>query len=95
MGIRRAWRSAVPSLRSYHTFWALMLIAMLTGCAVGPNFQTPDAPDVTGYLGRGGTSGDAIPGQALARTADIPERWWELFHSRHLNALIEQGIEMP
>jgi NodT family efflux transporter outer membrane factor (OMF) lipoprotein len=65
---------------------------MLTGCAVGPNFQTPDAPEVTGYLARGGTAGSAIPGQALARTAEVPERWWELFHSRYLNALIEQGI---
>jgi NodT family efflux transporter outer membrane factor (OMF) lipoprotein len=66
---------------------------MLTGCAVGPNFQTPDAPDVTGYLARGGTSTNAaIPGQILARRAEIPDRWWELFQSKHLNALIEQGI---
>jgi NodT family efflux transporter outer membrane factor (OMF) lipoprotein len=70
----------------------MVLVAMLTGCAVGPNFQTPDAPDVTGYLGRGGAGEAAIPGQALARRADIPDRWWELFRSRHLNALITQGI---
>ena len=71
----------------------LILITMLTGCAVGPNFQTPDAPDVTGYLARGGTPPTAtVPGQVLARRAEIPDRWWELFRSRHLNALIEKGI---
>ena len=69
-----------------------MLIAMLTGCAVGPDFQTPEAPDVTGYLGRNATAASTVPGQALARSAEIPERWWELFRSRHLNALVERGI---
>ncbi len=71
----------------------MVLVAILAGCAVGPNFQTPDAPDVTGYLARGGTAPtSAIPGQVLTRRAEIPDRWWELFQSRHLNALIEQGI---
>ena len=81
-----------PGIASSYVIGFLILIATLTGCAVGPNFQTPDAPEVTGYLARGGTAGSAIPGQALARTAEVPERWWELFHSRYLNALIEQGI---
>ena len=90
MGIRRAWRSTVPSLRSYHTFWALIFIAMLTGCAVGPDFLTPGPPDVTGYLGRGAPA--VVPGQTLARSADIPHRWWELFQSPHLNKLMEQGL---
>ena len=71
----------------------LIIIVLLAGCAVGPNFQTPDAPDVTGYLARGGTAPiDTIPGQVLARRAEIPDRWWELFHSRPLNDLIAQGI---
>src|SRR5262249_24433577 len=30
--------------------------------------------------------------RVVDRGADIPARWWELFGSRHLNALIEQGI---
>ncbi len=64
---------------------------MLAGCAVGPNFQPPEAPDTAGYLSRSGKA-DAVPGQALARRAAIPARWWELFHSRHLNMMIEEGI---
>ncbi len=70
---------------------ALVIAFMLAGCAVGPNFQSPEAPDATGYLSRSGKA-DAVPGQALSRRAEIPARWWELFHSRHLNTLIEEGI---
>ena len=76
--------------RATHTLGTVILTTMLTSCAVGPDFKTPDAPDVTGYLGRGNSV--AVPGQAMVRAADIPQRWWELFHSRHLNALVERGI---
>lgn len=37
-------------------------------------------------------AGDRIPGAKLVRGGDIPERWWELFRSRHLNGLVEEGI---
>ncbi len=69
---------------------------MLTGCAVGPNFQTPPPPGVTGYLSNDRApdvaGGTGAPGQRLAQGSDIPGEWWELFRSRHLNELIEQGI---
>lgn len=68
---------------------------MLTSCAVGPDFRTPDPPDVSTYLpgeAVSGVAGDRVPGQSVAKGRDIPARWWELFHSRHLNDLIEQGI---
>jgi len=50
---------------------------------------------VTWYLPRppgGPAAGDSVAGQRLLFGADIPERWWELFRSRHLNDLITQGI---
>jgi NodT family efflux transporter outer membrane factor (OMF) lipoprotein len=75
---------------------SLVLLAAPAGCAVGPDFQTPDAPPVGGYLSpspSGGLPpGDRVPGQELLSGVDIPERWWELFHSQHLNELVEQGI---
>jgi NodT family efflux transporter outer membrane factor (OMF) lipoprotein len=37
-------------------------------------------------------SGERVDGQTLARGSDIPARWWELFRSRPLSAMIEQGI---
>jgi NodT family efflux transporter outer membrane factor (OMF) lipoprotein len=73
---------------------ALIFAPMLTGCAVGPDFQTPPPPEVTSYLGRlaGLIPGDRVPGQRVVQGADIPGRWWELFRSRHLNELITEGI---
>ena len=67
---------------------------MLTGCAVGPDFQPPSPPGVTGYVPAGGRSAasEPIPDQKLVAGAAIPDRWWELFRSRHLNELITQGI---
>jgi len=35
---------------------------------------------------------DHIPGTRVYR-GDIPARWWELFRSRHLNQLVEDGIK--
>jgi NodT family efflux transporter outer membrane factor (OMF) lipoprotein len=69
---------------------------MLMGCAVGPDFQSPDAPGVTGFLPGRATAvtatADGVPTQVASYGHDIPGRWWELFRSRHLNMLIEDGI---
>ena len=67
---------------------------MLTGCAVGPDFQPPPPPGVSGFLppGRAPATSNPLPGQQLVAGASIPDRWWELFRSRHLNDLITQGI---
>src|SRR6058998_2162979 len=74
----------------------LVLAAMLTGCTVGPDFQTPSAPDVTGYLPHMGSSRsalrEAVPGAAFMHGAYISDRWWELLHSRHLNELIRSAL---
>ncbi len=78
--------------------WLLAIGAALTGCAVGPDFERPAAPDVEGYSREplaaktataGVTGGEA---QRLVRGLDIPGQWWTLFHSEALNALIEQAL---
>jgi NodT family efflux transporter outer membrane factor (OMF) lipoprotein len=67
----------------------MMLVAsMLAGCTLGPDFKVPDAPPIAGFL----PAHDRPPGRIFVPGADIPARWWELFQSRHLNDLIEQGI---
>jgi len=69
---------------------------MLAGCAVGPDFQPPPPPAVNGYLARGGSlesaAADKVPGQRMVPGGNVSERWWELFHSRHLNELMTEGI---
>src|SRR6266568_2379617 len=80
-------------LRRHHA--TLVAALMLSGCAVGPDFQVPEPPLVTSYLPQNRVSDAAreqVPGQALVRGSDISARWWELFHSRYLNQLIEQGL---
>jgi NodT family efflux transporter outer membrane factor (OMF) lipoprotein len=61
---------------------------MLTGCAVGPNFAPPEPPDVTGYVPKS----EGLRAATRFVAGDIPPRWWELFHSKALSRMIEEGI---
>ena len=72
-----------------------ILTATLASCAVGPNFQPPQPPAVTDYLpahAAGLAGGERVPRQKIVRGGDIPDRWWELFRSQHLNTLITDGM---
>jgi NodT family efflux transporter outer membrane factor (OMF) lipoprotein len=68
------------------------------GCAVGPDFKRPAAPEVSDYTahplaapvtGTGVAGGEA---QRFAMGSDISADWWTLFHSKPLNELIEQAL---
>jgi NodT family efflux transporter outer membrane factor (OMF) lipoprotein len=78
---------------------SLSLVALLAGCAVGPDFKRPDPPAVTGYLPGDAplrtvaTSGAFGAPQRFVQEMDIPGQWWTLFHSQPLNDLIEQSIK--
>lgn len=66
-----------------------LAVVMLSGCTVGPDFGPPEPPAVTGYIGREGA--DRVTPRVV--TGDLPYRWWELFRSRQLSQLIEEGIQ--
>jgi NodT family efflux transporter outer membrane factor (OMF) lipoprotein len=76
-----------------------LAIVVLAGCAVGPNFKKPDAPEVDGYAqkplvnpqGAVGAQGGKL--QEFVSGADIPAQWWTLFHSKALNSLVESSIK--
>lgn len=74
-------------------------MAVAAGCALGPDFHRPAAPQVSGYipepLSAQTTSADVAGGEAqrLVQGLDIPGQWWTLFHSRPLNALIAQALK--
>ena len=71
---------------------------MLAGCASGPDFKPPAAPDVAGY------TTTALPAQTVAAPtalggaqrfvagAPIAAQWWRLFGSAKLDALIEAAL---
>ena len=78
---------------------ALAAATILTGCAVGPDFVHPAAPDIVRYtrepLAPRAASAAAPSGQAQRFVADrdIPQEWWALFKSPALNAVIEQALQ--
>jgi NodT family efflux transporter outer membrane factor (OMF) lipoprotein len=69
-------------------------VASFAGCAVGPDFDIPSAPNVGSLT----PQRLRIPGAAAGETQryvgdlDIPGDWWALFHSRPLNDLIERAL---
>ena len=77
----------------------LTAAALLAGCAVGPDFEPPAAPDTTRYtrepLSTGTASAPVAGGEAqkFVTNMRIPDQWWTLFRSRELNALIERSIK--
>jgi NodT family efflux transporter outer membrane factor (OMF) lipoprotein len=76
----------------------LTAVAVLAGCAVGPDFRRPAAPEVNGYTPEHlapRTSGARVSGGASQRFVegmDIPGQWWRLFHSRALDELVDESI---
>jgi NodT family efflux transporter outer membrane factor (OMF) lipoprotein len=77
---------------------AAPVLALLTGCAVGPNFKRPAAPEVSDYvpapLSNTTSTPNTVAGetQRFAAGADIAADWWTLFHSVPLNELIDRSL---
>ena len=75
-----------------------ILVLLLAGCAVGPDFKKPAPPEVNGYTTTPlsttvGTTN--VPGgepQRFTEGLDITGEWWTLFHSKALNDLIERSL---
>ena len=65
----------------------------LSGCMVGPNFQRPAAPQVAGFLPPGAPPAPvSADSQVIVQGMDIPARWWTVFHSAELDALVAQAL---
>ncbi|HUW25178.1 MAG TPA: TolC family protein, partial [Gallionella sp.] len=74
------------------------IAVLMSGCAVGPDFQKPAPPAVKGYtaepLSTHSSSADAtVQLQQFDAGRDIPAQWWELFHSPALNRLVERALK--
>ncbi|RKE39906.1 NodT family efflux transporter outer membrane factor (OMF) lipoprotein [Paraburkholderia sp. BL23I1N1] len=78
---------------------ALLCSLVLCGCAVGPDFQAPAAPDTQTYThhaeASGTVSSDATPGSAQTfTTADSAmPMWWQQFRSEPLDRLVKQALD--
>jgi len=76
-----------------------LAVLALGGCAVGPNFHTPAAPSVSGYtpgpppLQTAAASVAGGASQNFLQDGDVPGKWWELYQSPALNALVERSLK--
>ncbi|CRL49510.1 efflux transporter outer membrane subunit [Pseudomonas sp. URMO17WK12:I11] len=67
------------------TFCALLIMS-LSACTVGPDFHKPQARQITEW------SKPAKPAAGEAVTADMNERWWEVFNDPKLSALTQRAL---
>ncbi len=65
--------------------WPPILLAILAGCTVGPDYHRPDTPDVEAFR-------ETPQGWKQAQPRDDIERgkWWEIFGDAQLSGLIEK-----
>ena len=63
---------------------ALALALLLSACAVGPDYQTPEMTTPVQFKAAEGWR-QATPSDAIARGA-----WWEIYNDSQLNALVER-----
>lgn len=90
------WRRSAPTALGLAGAVAGPL--MLAACMVGPNFQAPPAPEVTGYTADGrlrSTTATDIAGgapQHFEAAMEVGGQWWREFGSPQLNAFVEEAV---
>jgi NodT family efflux transporter outer membrane factor (OMF) lipoprotein len=92
--------AAYPAAKVWRNYATNSLTAavLLAGCAVGPNFKPPQAPQVDAYTAEPlppqttASEGPAGAAQTFVYGDDIPAQWWTLFHSEKLNVLVERSL---
>ncbi len=76
----------------------LFCLMMLTGCAVGPDFKSPEPPQTQAYTAvalprsTAAAAVDCGNAQCFEPGGDIPAQWWQLFRSEALDRLIRMGL---
>ncbi len=89
---------SLPSHPGFPVCVAVLGALSVAGCAVGPDFKRPAAPEASGYTAipladtasaNGVAGGDT---QRFVAGGDISADWWTLFHSAPLNELIEHSL---
>lgn len=85
--------------RIYRMSASALLIGLLAGCAVGPDFKRPAGPAVAGYTATPLPAGTASAPTALGESQrfvageGVNPQWWQELGSARLNALIDQALQ--
>src|SRR5690242_19949936 len=99
MGVIRMsspFRSRACCLPWVRTIAAAGVTAALFGCAVGPDFERPDAPATKDYVNGGVeqpkvTAGKETP-QQFAMGKKLSGDWWHLFRSPALDDVLKTAL---
>jgi len=73
-------------LRTILAWMILLCLAASSGCAVGPDFKSPDMPVPAGWAG-------PPPLPAVTPAEQDLARWWTVFDDKMLQSLIQQAVE--
>lgn len=85
-------------LRAARRIGTALLLLVLGGCAVGPDFVKPGAPPVTTYTASSGetakplAAGPDEPQQRYDVGGEISQQWWQLFRSSALSDAVGMAI---
>lgn len=85
--------------RRFNVWKICLAVALLPGCAVGPNFHRPIAPKISRYTEQ--PTPKTIPAtptiggkeQRFHINQKITAQWWTVFHSEALNSLLNEAIK--
>ncbi len=97
-GQPRTGVAASPVRKAFALAVSAALTTVLSACAVGPDFKSPDAPKTERYTASAlpeKTAATATAGgeaQTLKPGADIPAQWWQLFGSPLITQRIERAF---
>jgi len=86
----------LKNLKPDHALLVLLALAA-AGCAVGPDFKRPAAPESAGYTRAplGSTVAAPVAGgdaQHFAIGAAVQQQWWQAFGSSALNDLVRRAL---
>jgi NodT family efflux transporter outer membrane factor (OMF) lipoprotein len=72
--------------------FAILLIAVLTGCTVGPQYTKPNVPVAPAFSEQAPKSFEETPGWKTAQPSDamLKGKWWEIYNDAELNGYEEQ-----
>ena len=90
---------SLTSISRLRTSVAMLGLVLATGCAVGPNFKKPAAPDVPDYTPAPVAATVAAPdvpageAQRFLKGTDLTADWWALFKSAPLSELIDRSLQ--
>ncbi|NBS96517.1 MAG: hypothetical protein EBT08_10320, partial [Betaproteobacteria bacterium] len=76
--------------------WAISLIGLISGCAIGPDYLRPALPDSKTFGATDPRSEAAalrgMTAQRFVEGAQVPPDWWTAFGSPELNRLVERAF---